>query len=99
MGLPDAAENSPRVASEKWHKKMHKFAEHRSVRILLLTDYNSRTVPNVREAPHLERTVKGIHTIDGGSRQLPVWWSIIDRLLYFVSYNDLCHLASHVVGQ
>ena len=48
----------------------------------------------MREAPNLERTVRGIHTIDGGSRPLPVWhvfrasasdyswWSIIDRLLY-----------------
>jgi len=48
----------------------------------------------VREAPNLERKVRGIHTIEGGSRPLPVWyvfcasasdyswWSIIDCLLY-----------------
>ena len=48
----------------------------------------------MREAPNLERKVRGIHTIDGGSRPLPVWyafrasasdyswWSIIDYLLY-----------------
>jgi len=48
----------------------------------------------VREAPKLERTVRGIHTIDGGSRPLPAWyifrasvsdyswWLIIDRLLF-----------------
>jgi len=47
----------------------------------------------VREAPNLERMVRAIHTIDGGSRPLPVWyvfrasasdyswWLIIDRLL------------------
>jgi len=44
----------------------------------------------VREVPNLECTVRGIHTIDGGSHPLPVpyvfrasasnysWWSIID---------------------
>ena len=45
----------------------------------------------MREAPNFERTVRGIHTIDGGSRPLsvsyvfrasPSDYSIIDRLLY-----------------
>ena len=61
---------------------------------------------NVREAPNLERTVKGIHTIDGGSRPLPVWyvfrasasdysgWSIIDRLLYLHQFQQTT-LFSH----
>jgi len=48
----------------------------------------------MREAPNLEHTVRGIHTIGGGSHPLLVsyvlcastsyssWWSIIDHLLY-----------------
>jgi len=28
----------------------------------------------VREVPNLECTVRGIHTIDGGSHPLPVWY-------------------------
>jgi len=53
----------------------------------------------VREAPNLKRKVRGIHTIEGGSHPLLVWyvfrasvsdyswWLIIDRLLYITRHN------------
>ena len=63
----------------------------------------------MREAPNLERTVRGIHTIDGGSHPLPVpyvfhasvsdysWWSIIDHLLHqhkvFGTSSDITNTA------
>ena len=98
MGLPDVAENSPRVASEKQHGA----ASDNTLNlpnIAVSEFYFWQTITpeaNVREAPKLERTVRGIHTIDGGSRPLPVWyvfraspsgywwWSIIDCLLYYL---------------
>ena len=73
--------------------------------------YNVQTPDaNVREAPNLERTVRGlgIHTIDGGSRPLPVWhvfrasasdyswWSIIDRLLYMLDHHVTLVLHTNI---
>jgi len=43
-----------------------------SPRILLLTDYNSRS--KCERSTKTGCTVRGIHTIDGGSRPLPVWY-------------------------
>ena len=72
MGLPDAAENSPRVASDKQHGVASDNTQNLPI-IGVSEFYFWQTITpesNVREAPTLERTIRGIHTIDGGSRPL-----------------------------
>jgi len=116
MRLLDVAKNSPRVASEKQHGA----ASDNTLNlpnIAVSEFYFWQTITpeaNVREAPNLERTVRGIHTIDGGSRPLPVcyvfrasaydysWWSIIDP--YSIPGNgnlmpDNLQLSVHRVGR
>ena len=93
MELPNVAENLPRVASEKQQRAALNNTYH-FLNIAVFEFYFGQTItpePNVREAPNLSRTVRWIHTVDGGSHPLPVlyafhtstsnysWWPIIDN--------------------
>ena len=68
MGLPDVAENSPRVASERQHGAASDNTWN-FLNIAVSEFYFWHTItsePNMREAPNLERMVGGIHTVDRG---------------------------------
>jgi len=95
MELPNVAKNSPRVALEKQHGAASD-STWNLPNIAVSDFYFWQTITpelNVREAPNLECTVRGIHTIDEGSCPLSVsyvfhasasdysWLSIIDCLL------------------